>query len=167
MKIERKHIIAGGLALISIAAAAAYLQYKKLMNYKVSFKNVQVKNFGAKLVNVDLFINFLNNSDVKFTIEGQEYDVYVNDIFITKVTNTNSAVINPKATSAIGINIKFDPSSIAAKMKGKGAEMLLNIGNTRLKVDMKLKVALWFFTVNVPYVYQSTLKEMMASEPAK
>lgn len=167
MKIERKHIIAGGLAVISIAAAAAYLQYKKLMNYKISFKSVKVKSIGARLVDIDIFLNFLNNSDVKFTIEGQEYSVYVNDIFVTKVTNVEHSVISPKTTSAIGVNLKFNPSDIASKMKVKGAEMLLNIGKTKIKIDMKIKVALWFFTVNIPYVYNTTLAEMTTSKTEK
>ena len=61
MKIEKKHIIAGGLGIISVALAAAYWQYTKLMNFKISLKKAVFKKISLTNLDVDLYLNFLNN----------------------------------------------------------------------------------------------------------
>ena len=76
MKIEKKYIIAGALAVVSTFLALGYLQYKKLMNYKISFKNLKIKTLSATNISFDIFLNFTNNSNLKFEIIEQQSKIY-------------------------------------------------------------------------------------------
>ncbi len=162
MKIEKKYVIAFGLGVISIAAGAAYLQYKKLMNYCIGLNKIKVKTINADKADFDVFLNFKNQSNIKIEIESQEYNVYVNDKFITKASNSIKQTISPESTSVIGINVKFNPTQAGQNL----LNVLLSLNKLVFKIDIKLRVKLWFFTVNVPFVYTTTIKELMAPSDA-
>ncbi len=156
MKIEKKHIVAAGIAGVSITAAAAYLQYKKLMNYCIGFKSIKSNTLSMNKVDVNVFLNFKNNSNVKIEIVSQEYQVYFNDKPIIKASNYATQTIQKESKSVIGVNVQFNPSAI-----GNVLNTVLSQSRVALKIEMKLKVKLWFFTVNIPYVYETTLKEIL------
>lgn len=162
MKIEKKHIIGGAIALVSITGAIAYLQYKKLMNYCIGFNKIRANKISSTNADIDVFINFKNQSNLKIEIQSQEYNVYLNDAFLTKASNAKAQVIAPNSMSVIGINVKFNPSQAGKNI----LNTLLSGSGIAIRIDMKLKVKFWFFTVNIPYSYKTTLKELMAPSPA-
>lgn len=161
----KKWIIVGVLGAVSIALAIGYIQYKKLMNYAIKFKGAKIKKLSATLFDFDLFINFTNNSDIKFEILEQDYKVYVNEKFVTKLVNYTQTPIAPKSTSVIPVNVQFDPQSVL-KTLGKNIVGILSKPETiNVMVDVKLKVKLYGFKISIPYVYKATLKEMMTPAP--
>ncbi len=163
MKIERKHIIAAGIGVVTIAGAVAYLQYKKLMNYVIGFKALKINKVQSNNADFDLILNFTNKSDVAFNIESQVYDVYINDKQVSKAVNYKPQSINAKSTSPIAVNIKFNPEKTGQNI----LNIALSLKPVVIKVDMKLKVKLWFFKVNIPYVYTTTLKELLKPSAVK
>lgn len=165
MKIERKHIIAVGLGVVSIAFAAAYLQYRRLMNYCIGINKIKIISLTQTNANIELSLNFQNKSDIKIDILSQQYTIYVNNKLITKAVNLKHQEINPVSTSVISVNIKFNPERAGQNL----LSALLAMGNTIIKVDIKLKVKLWLFTISIPYVYTTSLKELLtpSSEPKR
>jgi LEA14-like dessication related protein len=161
MKIEKKYIIAGVLGVVSIAVALAYLQYKKLMDYTIKLKGLKLKTLSAKNVAFDLFLNFTNNSSLKFDIVEQQYKVYLNDSFVTELVNYSPTNIMPKATSVIGINVSFDPTKVLNILNKNYASILLHPETVKIKVDVKLKVLLYGFKVSIPFVFEDTLKGLI------
>lgn len=162
MKIEKKYVIAGLLGVVSFALAAGYLAYKKLMDYTLGFKSVKVKKVSLKLIEFDVFLNFLNKSNLGFDIIEQEYKVYMNDKFVSKVVNYSTTKILPNATSVIGVNVKFDPRVILKVIGKDFKELVLSPDKYVIKTDMKLKVNFYGFKVNIPYVYEDTLKNFIS-----
>ncbi len=163
MKIEKKHIIAAFIAGVSITGAVAYLQYKKLMNYCIGFNRIKLNRINANQADFDVFINFKNQSDLKIEILSQEYNVYLNDSFLLNASNAEEQIIGPKSMSVIGINIRFNPSQAGKSI----LNTVLSAAVLSIRVDIKLKVKFWFFTVNIPYSYRTTLKELMTPGPPK
>ena len=103
-------------------------------------------------------------NDAGFTIESQEYLVYINDIFVSKVINVIQTKVVGKnvnnGISVIGVNVKFNPKEVLKKLSLSPIELATSPGKIRLKVDVKLKVKFWIFTINIPYMYESTIKEL-------
>jgi LEA14-like dessication related protein len=161
MKLEKKYLIAGLIGVVTIAGALAYLQYKKLMNYTIKLRNIVVKSANLSSLNFDLFLNFENKSSISFEILSQTYDVYVNDTLISKLKGKEVVKIQPKSTSVIPLKVNIKPSDILNKL-GKGTlNLIANFGNNKLKVNVKLQVKLYGFTINIPFVYESTISEMI------
>lgn len=161
MKLERKYIIAGLIGVVTIAGALAYLQYKKLMNYVIKVKNVVIKNASINSLNFDLYLNFENKSSVAFEIVSQTYDVYINDTLISKLNGKEIVNVAPSSISVIPLKVNIKPLEVLNKLKKDSLNMIANFGNNKLKVNIKLQVKLYGFTVNIPFIYESTIKEMM------
>lgn len=161
MKIEKKHVIAGVLAVVSIALAVAYIQYKRLMDYSFTYNKIKVRSLSAKLFNFDLFLNFLNKSAITFDIVEQEYKAYVNGEFVSTIVNYKPVKILPKATSVLGFNVQFDPNKVLKTLKKNYAQILLDPKSVNIKVDIKLKVLFYGFKLSIPYTYEETLKGLI------
>lgn len=157
MKIEKKHVIFGGLAVISVVLAGAYWQYTRLMNYCIGLNKIKVNAITQTKANLDLLLNFRNKSDIAINIISQEYKVYINNKFIVAASNPEPQTIASDSMSVISVNIKFNPQQSGQNI----VSALLSMGNTNIKVDIKMKVKVWLFTVSIPYLYQTTIKELM------
>ena len=106
MKIEKKYLVAGLIGLVTITGATLYLQYQKLMNYTIGLKRVKINKLSLAGFDIDLFLNFENKSDLKFTIEKQKYAVYVNGVYLTTMVNDLPNEILPKSVNVLGMNMK-------------------------------------------------------------
>ena len=158
MKIQKKYIVAGALAIVSIALALGYLQYKKLMNYKLGFKSVKLKTLSASKIVFDIFLNFTNKSSLKFEIIEQENKLYINDKFVSDIVSKTSNKIEPNSTSVIGVNVSFNPNDITSALGKNYAWLILNTSSIKIKIDMKMKVKLYGIKVSIPFIYEDTLK---------
>jgi LEA14-like dessication related protein len=167
VKLEKKYLVAGAIGLVTVTGALMYLQYKRLMNYVIKVKRVVVNRIDSGSVDLNLFLNFTNNSDIGFTIESQSHNIYINDTLVSKIENNTPNQILPKSTSVIGVNIKFNPNKIINILGKNIVDFLTSSDKLRIKIDMKFRVKLWFFKVNIPYVYETTLKDLLNTKKEK
>lgn len=162
MKIDKKYLIAGAIGIVTIAGGLAYLQYKKIMDYTIKVKNVIANSISPNLIDLTLNLNFQNKGDVGFIIESQYYDVYINNSLIAKLNNQIPIKIGPKSTTVIPLNVRANPSSALSNLKLNVAQILLKPDSVIIKIVTKLKVKVWFFTVNIPYNYEASLKSLIS-----
>lgn len=161
---HKTYLIAGLIGLVTITGALAYVQYKKIMNYALTFKTIKIKKLLPTAFDFDLFLNFQNKSKVPFIITKQSYDVYINDLFVSKVQNNAPTNIPADSITPMGVNVAFNPKTILDKLGQNALTLLTNPGNINIKVDINLSVKLWMFSVNIPYVYQTTLKDLVTKK---
>lgn len=159
-----KYAIAGTIGVVSIAGALAYLQYRKLMNYTLKFKGIKLNKISFTNLDFNIYLDVTNNSDVTFNILSQVYNVYVNDTYVTKVENNSPTAVLAAQTNTIGLNVVFNLQDVYQKIGKSVLTIAANSDKIIIKVDAKLKVKLWFFTVNIPYVYTSSLKDLMSKK---
>lgn len=164
MKLEKKHIIVGAIGIISISAAVLYWQYKKLMDYCISLNKIMLKKFTLNEADIDLYLNFKNNSSIKLDIISQEYTVAINDKEIVKAGNANSLSIAPNSTSVLSVNVGFNPSKLINIIGGLATDIMLNPQKIIVTINVKVKVKLWAFTISIPYEFKSTLKDLLANK---
>ena len=164
---KKKYIIAAAIGLVTITGAFAYLQYQRIMNYVIKIKTLKFKKISLTSLNFDLFLSFENKSDLRFSIEKQVYDVYLNNVFISRVENSSPTVITPKGVSVIGLNVSVNPKDAFDKLKKNFLNLLTTPDKLIVKVVCKLKVKLLFFSINLPYTYEDSIKNMMTTTPVE
>lgn len=163
MKIEKKYLIAGGIiALVGVVGALLYNQYNKLIDYGLGFKKLKVNKLTPELWSFDIVMNFVNKSVFGFTLVEQDYDLYVNDVFISKMTDYTKTYVKPKGESLLNLNVKFDPKVIVQQLKTNYALMLLKPNQTKIRLDMKMGVSVLGIKIVIPYVYHDTLQGLIA-----
>jgi len=160
MKLERKHLIAGLIGLVTITGALAYLQYKKLMNYVIKVKGIAVKSSSPTSLIFDLMLDFENKSSIKFEIISQTYDIYFNNNFLAHLKGNTKVLVLPKGTSPLSLNVNINPTQALTKLKGDALSIISNLANAKLKMDIKLQVKLYGVTINIPYIYETSLADM-------
>ena len=158
----KKYIIVGLLGAISFTAMFAYLQYKKVMDYVIALQSIKFKKIAIDFLSFDIFLNFTNNSNIGFDIESQNYNVYVNDVFVLKAENNSSIKVSPKSTSIIGVNVQGNPKKALTNLGFSTLSLVSTPEKIIVKVDVKLKVRIFKIPFNIPYVYVDNLKNIMA-----
>lgn len=164
MKLQKKHIIVGVIGIVSVSAAVLYWQYKKLMDYCISLNKVLLRKFSLNEADIDLYLNFRNNSSIKLEIISQEYTVSINDKEVVKAGNANSLIVAPNTTSVLSVNVGFSPSKLINTLGGLAGDIVLNPQKVNIVISVKVKVKLWAFTISVPYEFKSNLKDMLANK---
>ena len=164
MKLEKKHFIAGAIGIVSISAMVLYWQYKKLMDYCISFNRIVLKKFSLTEADIDLYLNFKNNSAIKLEIISQDYTVLINDKEVVRAGNVKMLTVAPHASSVLSVNVAFVPSKLLDTIGSLAGDIMLNPQKINVTISVKVKVKLWAFTVSVPYEYKSTLKDLLANK---
>ena len=160
MKVQKKHIVMGAIALVSLSLAYAYKTYKDIMDYDLGFNGIKVKKLGLKEISFNVFLNFTNKSSQKIEIVEQTYKVFLNDKFVTNALNYSSNIIDPKSTSVLGVDVTFDPAKVLQVLKVSAADLLLLPEKQIMKVEMNLKVKIFGLKFSIPYIYTATIKEL-------
>lgn len=161
---KKKYLIAGIIGLVTITGALAYLQYKKLMDYIISIKSINIKEFSVDLLIIDLYLNYENKSTLGFDITSQTYNIYLNNSFVGKAENLNTVKIEPKSTSVLPVQLKLKPTKALTNIGGVAGLLKLagNMNNIVLKVDSKLRLKLFGIPVTIPYTYKNTIGNIRA-----
>lgn len=164
MKLEKKHLIAAAIGLVSITGMLIYIQYRKLMNYVIKVKGIAVKSSTPTALIFDLMLDFENKSAIKFEIISQTYDVYFNNNFLANLKSDTKVLVEPKGTSPIAIKVNINPTQALAKLKGDALNIIANLANAKLKMDIKLQVKLYGITINIPYVFEKSIADMRKTD---
>jgi LEA14-like dessication related protein len=98
--------------------------------------------------------------DFDVVLTNQVYDVYLDDVYTTTLTNSNKTILKSKETSEIPLDISFDPKDMLNKLSLNLASFVTNYKKIRVKIVMKLKVKLLFFSIPITYTYEDSFKNM-------
>lgn len=160
MKISKKHIIAGTIGIITISGALLYFQIMKLKDAAIKFSHLRIKKIAFPNFDLDMFLNITNDSNLTVTIKSQEYSIFVNDKFVSKIQNKAQSVVKSKSTSTVGVNVKFNVNEIYKALGQDPVSAILKGTETMVKIDMKIKASVLGIPVNMPIVIEKTLKEL-------
>lgn len=163
MKARTKYIIAGAIGVVSIAGALAYLQAKKIMNYTLKFMGIRMVTFQNGMLKFNIYYDYTNKADIDVTLLEQEYDIYINDVFITTLKNYAPNTLKASQTSEIGIGVELNLKDLSKKIGKNYAQMVALPSQVKILTVMKWKVkVLGFIRIPVKYPYEVTLKEVLS-----
>jgi len=163
MKIQKKYIWATAIAVVSGAAALGYLQFKKIMNYTLTMVGIRNPKLSASGLDFDILYEYKNKADIDVTLREQEYEVYIDNIYITTLSNYAPNVLKASETSPITIGVRLNFSDLKGKFsKGLIAKMIADPASVEIKTIMKWKVTiLGILRFPAKYTYKLTLKEII------
>lgn len=160
MKSSTKLAIAIGTILAASAGYILYDEGKKMMKYGVSFKSAKIKTLTAASIVADLWFNFKNPSNLKITLAGVRYDVYIDGVFATTLQNNATTTIMPQTTSVLGLQMAINPKEFLQSLPNP-ALALLDLKQLPVRLDMKFTVKIIFLKMTIPYVYAGKLKDFV------
>jgi LEA14-like dessication related protein len=169
MKITKKKIVIGGiLGGIAIGGYFISRRIKKLMDYSILITGVKFRETSVANLIFDLNLNFKNNSDIKIVLENQNYDVFLNDKFITTISSEKEQLIKPDGISPLSLTVDVKPSEIVKELGSnpisEALKLVTNFQNQRLKVKMKFGVKFGFLTIPLTFTKEELVKNWKIEE---
>lgn len=160
MKVK-KIITLAAIGTVSLTAAFLYLQYDKIKKHAFKVKTFVVNSVSLSLLDFDLYLIFTNNSSLKFTIKSQVYKIYVNNNFVSNVSNANPVLISPNASTEFGVNVRLHLSDLFSTIKLNVGDILTRPQKIPLRIDLKMNVSFYGIPFSIPYTYETNLKDIL------
>ena len=157
----RHYWIAGLIGAISLTGAYMYIQVKKILSYTLNWVGVR----DVKITTTDISMNFIyeyeNKANIDVTLFEQEYEVFINGIYYTTLTNKAPQTLFGGKKSYIAVNLLLNYKEVAAKLKVNYLTLLTFPQNIKLLTKMKWKVKYGIIKIPITYPYEVTLKEVI------
>ena len=161
---KKQVLIAIGLGAVSIGLTWAYWQFQKIKDYCISMNRIKLKGFSFTYVDMDLYMNFLNKSKLNLSIISQEYLVYLNNVFVSKISNIVPQAVKPNSISIVSAKIQFSPKKVLETLKKSAIELATSPETIKVKISANMKIGYGILKFNVNYDYNTNLKELLLSE---
>ena len=163
MKITKKTIVWSSIvAVLGVTALWLNKQIKKIQDFTLTFKKVTVNKFNINTLDFNVYYDYTNKSDVNINLSSQEYDVYINDVFIKTLTNYSENVLKANSISSLGFNVSLELKELDKKLNTNYYKMITEPKSVKIKVVMKWKVRMGIFKIPVRYTWETTLKEILS-----
>jgi LEA14-like dessication related protein len=169
MNIDTKGKLKVGLGLFALGLTALTLNYllknvRRLVHLTFLYKDTDVNK--VNLNELSLTMNWVcrNPSDFNFTIKNQVYDVYINDIFLTKVGSSQDTEVYGRGSSIVKTNIYITRKDILKLGVDNLAGFISEAGRkkTKLKVVGTFDVSTPLFTLRkLPFEFKDTIQNIM------
>lgn len=150
-------ITTGVLIGLSVTGIFLWQRIKRLLNYELSTKYVRLKTASLTKLQLDVGLNFKNKSDLEIVISKQEYDIYLNDIFLTTLKSDAEQIIYPESISVLNIEVDTNPKQLLSQIPNK-LDVVTNLKEQRLKLVSKLWVKFGMFNLPIKYTYEDKIK---------
>lgn len=150
-----------GVGILGLTAFYVTRIVKQLKNFTLTFRTIKVNAFSKEKLEFDVFYNYTNNSPININLASQEYDVYINGIFITTMTNYSENVLRAKTTSPLGFSVKLNLPEIDSKIRTTYLQMITNPKNVIIRIEMKFKARVGFLRIPYRYNWNTNLKEIL------
>ena len=152
-----------GLGVAVLGGTAYYISrvVKRLQDFTLDFKKIKVNKFTKERLQFDVYFDYTNKSEININLASQEYDVYINGIFITTMTNYSENVLRAKTTSPLGFSVKLNLPEIDSKIRTTYLQMITNPKNVIIRIEMKFKARVGFLRIPYRYNWNTNLKEIL------
>jgi len=109
----RNGLIIGGL-LVATVGVIAYVkrQINLLMDSCYTISGGVLHNLSLSNVKITLFFKIKNESDLTINISDLSLNLYVNNMFVTKIEKPETQTIYSKSDTIIKIDFEFNPKDL-------------------------------------------------------
>ncbi len=153
-------------SIVLVVGGGAYYYYTRQINM---LENLEYKGTGLQIITmtedlvvVTLRLRITSKSTLEAVITDLNLDFYLNDIKLANVVDDKKIVIPAKGYSDVDLKISFSPKEIRQDFVTL-ASYFIQTSDANIKLNGYAKVKSAFITLRLPFEYETTLREFMAS----
>lgn len=155
--VARKQILTGlGISLAAITGILAF-QFYRLKNFDLTIAGIDKLMVAMSRITFDVYLNFVNKSDLQIAMAYQTYEVYINNKLVTTLTSKDAQVIAPKGRTTLKFSVDLSPADLIKKLGASSLTNLLTFKQQVLKIDAKLGLKFLFSTIPVHTVIEDKI----------
>lgn len=160
MKIQKKYAIGAAIGLVSLTGFYLYTQIMKVLDYRLDFKGFKNVSINQKGMSFTIVYEYENKANISITLAEQKYEVYIDGVYITTLTNFAPNTLSGSKPSLIEVNVNLTLDELK-KVKLPWARLLLKPGEVEVKNVMRWKVKYGILKIPYKYTYKVSLKEII------
>ena len=158
--------IIGIFAIFGVVGIGIYAGkvYKDIKNLCFELVKYEFKGFNGANVLINFVLKIKNISIVKIKIVGYEFDIFINNIKIGSIKDTQEQIIKSEQYSMLNIPIEIDVIKSFGLVKSSEILNALKSDPSKIVVSLKGLLAAEVFKLkvkNIPIDYSITLKEIL------
>jgi LEA14-like dessication related protein len=161
MKYLKPTLIITGFGLIGFAL---YRYYQKqidfLKNIQYSLKSVKILNVTKEEVSLEITQRIYNSSNVEATVTEMFLDLYLNEIKVGTIDESNSILILPTKSTDISYKINFEPQLILKNIVNL-VTLAVSLKDMTIRAEGYVKVKSGFISTTLPFSYNNNLKSIL------
>ena len=146
-----------------LGAVSIYLmkQFKLLAGSCWAFSGAMVKSLAISKVELTILLKIWNRSAIDILLRSQKYNIYVNNILVSKIANVTPVTLKGKSTQTLSLDVMFNPNDLLKAGWSAITDLITDTSKIliTIKGELSLKSGLIAFkTVNIETTM--SLKEM-------
>lgn len=151
----------GGGTIFAVGLTLLLLEFKKLMDYTIKFKRFQKVKISPNEFIFDIFVQLQNPSNIPLTITNQNYDVYINNNYVTNVNTNVQTTLDAKKSTEFPLRINVNPNDITKAIGTNWGFLLLTPEKVVITTIFKVKVKALGITIPIKNKYPVSLAEIL------
>lgn len=159
----KKIIIIG--SIIAIIGGGLYFFYKKqvkeLTALKYSFLKVSIGSLGTMNTELHITLMVTSSSTLEAEITDLNLDVFIGGKKVGAVSELKPIILPAKGSSVVDLKVSINPMQAGMDLVNVAASYFKE-KNTSIKINGYGKVKSAFIKTSVPFIYETTLKEIIS-----
>lgn len=160
MKLRTKYALGAGIALVSLTGFYLYTQIIKVLEYRLDFKGFKNVSINQKGMSFTIAYEYENKANIDITLAEQKYEVYIDGVYVTTLTNFAPNTLSGSKPSLIEVNVNLTLDELK-KVKINWARLILQPGKVQVTNVMRWKVKYGILKIPYKYTYSVSLKEII------
>lgn len=156
--------------LILLACVFAYIQVRFITKAKWDYSGIKLEDMGLDKVSFYIYFKINNPGLLSLTISEQDYSVFLNNSYISRVVNPDDTKIKAGGPSVIPFLIVLKPGDVLKAGADNFSALLSKSKRSQMKIRItgRLTLKLGPLTIKkLPFDMNSTLAELTAPDPDK
>ncbi len=154
--------------LILLISVFAYIQVRFITKAKWDYSGIKLKDLGLDKVTFYIFFKINNPGLLSLTISEQDYSIFLNDSYVSRVVNPDDTKIKAEGVSVIPFLIQLKPGDVVKAGVNNFSALLSKSKRSQMKIRITGKLTLKLGPVTIkrlPFDMNSTLAELTAPDP--
>ena len=166
-RLVKNSLIIGGILAVT-TGVVIYLtrQFKLLADSCYSFAGAVLHNISADDVKMTIFFKVVNKSDLSVKIENIIFNIYVNNLFVTKIYKKEKQKLLSNSSKVYQLDVQFSPKELLRSGIANIAPLLADRDKLVITVKGTFDAESGILRVNKQeFEEKITLKELLSPSP--
>ena len=162
---KKIHILLLIAVLLLVLVSYILWQVNLLSKSVWKYGGFKIKSLGLDKVVLSLYFKVDYKGSIDMVLTQQDYDVYVNDHFVSKVSNSTDVMIYANTVSRVPFDVTLKPGDVLKAGVNSLAAIVNKSEREKIRIKIKgiLTLKVGYFTIKkLPFEKEENLKDVLS-----
>ena len=158
----KKVLITAGLLLTAGFLTAHFVRQAKLLKQTCfNFGGYKINTLNKDKINLEIYLNILNRSDISVTLKSYSFNVYLNNTKVSTLVSNTPQYVDRNGFAPLKLEIDIIPKDILNF--NLLSNLLLDFNNAMVKIQGTVSINAAGIPKSIPVLINRKLRDMVPS----